>query len=111
VSDSTTPSEPADPAGAAPKPGLSRPARFASVGSIWALALVLAVVIGTVSVTAQYGSWLSLALAVCVVVSMCAQLATQQKDGFVNRLAASVTGAFVILGVAGGILALVAAAH
>ena len=108
---SPTPSEPAGAAGAAPEPGLSRAARFVSVGSIWALAVVLAVVIGTVSVAAQHGSWLSLALAVCVIVSMCAQLATQQKEGFVDRLAASVTGAFVILGVAGGILALAAAAH
>ncbi len=40
---------------------------------------------------------------------MIAQLATQQKDGFVDRLAASVVGAFVILGIAAAVLAVVAA--
>jgi hypothetical protein len=103
VSDATIPSEPGT--------GLSRGARYLSVGSIWLLALVLAVVIGTVSVSEQYASWISLALAACVVASMCAQLGTQEKEGFVNRLAASVAGAFVILGLAGGVLAIVAAAR
>ena len=41
--------------------------------------------------------------------SLGAQLATQEKDGFVDRLAASVVGAFVILGLAGAVLAVVAA--
>jgi hypothetical protein len=103
VSDATTPSESGT--------GLSRGARFLSVGSIWLLALVFAVVIGAVSPAVQYASWLSLALAACVIASMCAQLATQQKHGFVNRLAASVSGAFVILAVTGGILAIVAASR
>ncbi|MFF1878355.1 hypothetical protein [Leifsonia sp. NPDC058230] len=103
MSDATTPSESGT--------GLSRGARFLSVGSIWVLALVFSIVIGTISPSGQYASWLSLALAACVVASMCAQLATQQKDGFVNRLAASVSGAFVILGIAGAVLAIVAAAR
>ena len=103
VSEATTPSESAT--------GLSRGARYLSVGSIWLLALVFAVVIGSVSPASQYASWLSLALAACVIASMCAQLATQQKHGFVNRLAASVLGAFAILAVAGGILAIVAASR
>ncbi|MFF1573137.1 hypothetical protein ACFVWR_10335 [Leifsonia sp. NPDC058292] len=97
---------PASPVGT----GLSRGWRYLSVGAIWALALVLAVVIATVSAPEQYASWLSLALAACVVGGLCAQLATQQKEGFVNRLAASVSGAFVVLGVAGAVLGIVAAA-
>jgi hypothetical protein len=52
-----------------------------------------------------------LGLAACVIASMCAQLVTQQKHGFVNRLAASVVGAFVILALTGGILAIVAASR
>jgi len=91
--------------------GLSRVWRNVSVSAIWALALVLAIVIGTVSPTDQYASWLSLALGASVVGGLVAQLATQEKDGFVNRLAVSVSGAFVILGVAGAVLAVVAAAH
>ena len=91
------------------QPRLSRGARFGSIGAIWLLALVFAVVIATVSQTAQYATWLSLSLAACVLAALVAQLATQQKDGFVDRLAASVTGAFIVLGVTGGILAIVAA--
>ena len=93
------------------QPRLSRGARFGSVGAIWVLALVFAVVIAVVSEKEQYATWLSLALAGCVLGALVAQLATQQKEGFVDRLAASVTGAFVVLGVTGGILALVAAAQ
>ncbi|WP_223691596.1 hypothetical protein [Leifsonia poae] len=93
------------------RPGLSRAARYGSVAAIWVLALVLAIVIAAVSERAQDASWISLALAACVIVGLIAQLATQRKEGFVNRLAASVSGAFVILGVTAGILALVAAAR
>jgi len=78
-----------------------------SVGSIWVVAVVLGILIGVLSRPAGYASWLSLALAVCALLGFVAQLATQQKDGFVNRLAATLTGSFVILGVIGGILALV----
>jgi hypothetical protein len=91
------------------QPRLSRGARFGSVGAIWLLALVFAVVISVVSEKEQYATWLSLALAACVLGALIAQLATQQKEGFVDRLAASVAGAFVVLGVTGAILALVAA--
>ncbi len=93
------------------QPRLSRGARFGSVGAIWLLALVFAVVIAVVSEKEQYAAWLSLALAACVLGALVAQLATQQKDGFVDRLAASVGGAFVVLGVTGAILALVAVAQ
>ncbi len=91
-------------------PVLSRGARYASVGAVWAVALVFAVLIGVLSRPAAYASWLSLALAVCVLLGFVAQLATQQKEGFVNRLAATFTGCFLVLGVTGGVLALVVAA-
>jgi hypothetical protein len=75
---------------------------------VWAIALVLGVLIGSLSRPAEYASWLSLALAVCALLAFVAQLATQQKDGFISRLAATLTGSFVILGVIGAVLALVA---
>ncbi|CAM5364375.1 putative protein YacL OS=Leifsonia shinshuensis OX=150026 GN=HNR13_001474 PE=4 SV=1 [Leifsonia shinshuensis] len=82
-----------------------------TVGGVWALALVLGVLIAFLSHPAQYASWISLALGVCVIASFGAQLATQRKDGFVNRLATTLTGSFVILGVIGGILGLVTLGH
>jgi hypothetical protein len=98
---------PAAAAGPA-QPPLPRWATALSIGSVWAVALVLGILIGSLSRPAAYASWLSLALAVCALLSFVAQLATQQKDGFITRLAATTTGSFVILGIIGAILALVA---
>ncbi len=83
--------------------------RWTSILPVWAAALVFAVVIGVVSEPHAYASWLALSLAGCVIGALAAQLATQEKEGFVDRLAASVVGAFVILGLAGAVLAVVAA--
>lgn len=109
MSDSTP--GPMGPAAAAPPPALSRAAVVVSVGVVWLIALILGVLIGVLSDLEQYASWLSLALGVCVLASFAAQLATQQKDGFVNRLAATLTGSFVILGMTGAILSFVALGH
>ncbi|GAB3573110.1 hypothetical protein GCM10027406_01080 [Leifsonia lichenia] len=88
---------------------LSPGVRYGSIGAVWLLALVFAVLIAAISPVDRYASWLSLALAACVLLGLIAQLATQQKEGFVNRLAATVTGSFVILGIFGVVLGIVAA--
>lgn len=89
------------------QPALPRWVTVTSIGSIWLVALVLGILIGVLSRPAAYASWLSLALAVCALLAFVAQLATQQKDGFVTRLAATLAGSFVVLGLIGGILALI----
>lgn len=91
--------------GTAPRP-LSRTGLVVSVGAVWAVALVLGVLIATLAQPAEYASWLSLAAGVCVLASFAAQLATQQKDGFVDRLAATLTGSFIVLGIIGVTVAL-----
>lgn len=101
---------PAAAAGPPPEP-LPRAAIAWSVGAVWALAIVLGALIALLSHPRQYASWLSLALGVCVIASFGAQLATQQKEGFVNRLATTLTGSFVILGVLGAILGLITLGH
>lgn len=101
---------PAAAAGPPPEP-LPFTTVAVSVGAVWVLALVLGVLIGLLSRPVHYASWVSLALGVCVIASFGAQLATQRKDGFVNRLAATLTGSFVILGVTGAILGLIALGH
>jgi len=90
------------------QPPLPRWASVLSIGSVWVLALVLGILIGVLARPAAYASWLSLALAVCALLSFVAQLATQQKDGFITRLAATLAGSFVVLGLVGGILAILA---
>jgi uncharacterized membrane protein YfcA len=101
---------PAAAAGPPPEP-LPRAAVAWSVGAVWALAVVLGVLIALLSHPREYASWLSLALGVCVIASFGAQLATQHKDGFVNRLATTLTGSFVILGAFGAILGVIALRH
>ena len=92
------------------QPPLPRWATLTSVGAVWAVSLLLGILIGVLSRPAAYASWLSLALAVCVLLAFVAQLATQQKDGFIDRLAVTFAGTFVVLGLIGGILALAFAA-
>ncbi|WP_285115876.1 hypothetical protein [Leifsonia sp. fls2-241-R2A-40a] len=96
---------PAAAAGPA-QPPLPRWATVTSVGAVWLVAVVLGILIGALARPAAYASWLSLALGVCVLLGFVAQLATQQKDGFINRLAVTFAGSFVILGLIGGVLAL-----
>lgn len=91
-------------------PPLPRWVTVTSIGSVWLVALLLGILIGVLSRPAGYASWLSLALAVCALLGFVAQLATQEKDGFITRLAATLTGSFVILGVFGTVLWLATAA-
>ncbi|HWU46051.1 MAG TPA: hypothetical protein VN133_04765 [Humibacter sp.] len=79
--------------------------RWSSIVVVWVAALVCAVLIGVYAPT--YTPWLAIAMAGCTLVALCIQLATRQKHGFIDRLAASVCGAFVVLAVAGGVFALV----
>jgi MFS superfamily sulfate permease-like transporter len=75
---------------------------------VWALALV-AVVLVAVFDPEGYLSWMPLALAGCVLLSLAIQLAISEKNGLVNRMAASLAGALVLLAVATGVFALVGA--
>ncbi|MFP3393568.1 hypothetical protein SB782_32860, partial [Brevibacillus sp. SIMBA_076] len=90
---------------------LPRWAAVLSIVSVWVVALVLGILIAVLTRPAGIASWLSLALAVCALLAFVAQLSTQQKDGFIGRLAATLTGSFVILGVIGAVLALTVAAR
>lgn len=97
---------PAAAAGPA-QPPLPLWASVVSIGSVWLVAVVFGILIGVLSQPAGYASWISLGLAVCVLLGFVAQLATQQKDGFIDRLAVTFAGSFVVLGLIGGVLALI----
>jgi hypothetical protein len=83
---------------------LSPTTRWSSIVVIWVLAALSLVAIGLFSTVSEYNAWLGLALGGCVVVSLCVQIATQEKNGFVNRLAASVVGALIVLAIGAAIL-------
>lgn len=89
-------------------PPLSPSRHWGSIVVVWFAAVLCAVAIGVFARPDHYAPLLSLAVGVCVVGSLCVQLATQEKRGFVNRLIGSVTGAIVVLAVASLVLGLVA---
>jgi hypothetical protein len=75
-----------------------------TVAAVWAAALAAAVLIVILSSAFEDAAWLGISLGGCTVLSLCIQLATQEKRGFVRRLGASVTGAVIILVVATGVV-------
>ncbi len=79
-----------------------------TVVPVWVLAVVAAVITGVVSPHDDYLIWLPIALAIAVFATFAIQLSTLTREGFVNRVMASVGGATLILGIATGVLALLA---
>lgn len=77
---------------------------------MWLLAVVCAVLIGVFSAPGQELVWISLSLAGCTIATLCVQLATGRKEGYVNRVTSSVVGSVIVLALATGIFALTALA-
>lgn len=72
-------------------------ARFGwSVLVVWGASLVAAVLVALLGGQA-FLAWTAIALSALVLLTAAIQLAIQRKEGFVLRLAASVSGAAVIL--------------
>ncbi|MDQ1583638.1 MAG: hypothetical protein QOF36_1692 [Microbacteriaceae bacterium] len=90
---------------------LSQTTRWSSIIVVWVAAVLGAIAIGVFSPPSEYAAWLGLTLAGCTIGALCIQLATQQKRGFVDRLAASIVGASIVLAIAIGVLSLLALGH
>lgn len=84
----------------------SKELKAGTVLPVWVLTVLAAVIIGVASPRDEYFVWLSVALSAAVVVTFAVQLSTLTKDGFVDRVMASIGGAVLILGVATGVLVL-----
>lgn len=74
---------------------------------VWLLAVVCAVLTGLLSIRGQELVWIGLSLAGCMVATLCVQLATGSKDGYVSRVTLSIVGAVLILGAATGTFAVI----
>ncbi|GGE83379.1 hypothetical protein [Mycetocola zhadangensis] len=81
---------------------------WGGIASVWALAVVGAVLVSVSSTGDLRFSLLALALAACCLVTFVIQLATTRKVGFIDRVGASIVGALVILGGTGLYLSIVA---
>jgi hypothetical protein len=83
--------------------------KVGTVVPVWVLCLFAAITIGVASPADQYLTWLPIALAAAVLLTFCIQLSTLTKEGFVNRVMASIGGAVLVIGAATAVLSAVAA--
>ena len=95
--------------GGVTSPQLQREGSLLTIVPVWALSAVAALLIGLFSPRDEYLSWLPIALAAAVFTTFCIQLATRQKEGFVNRVMASTGGALLILALATAVLGILSA--
>ncbi len=72
---------------------------ISGIVAVWIAAAVLGVAIGAFVPPAWRAAWLTLALAGCLILSFGVQLAYGRSQRFIVRVAASVLGALVVLGV------------
>jgi uncharacterized membrane protein len=77
-----------------------------SVGMIWLVAAVCAVLTGLLVAPDNRLVWTGLAMAGCTILTLAAQLSTGQKEGYVSRVTQSLVGAVLILAAATGVFAL-----
>lgn len=81
-----------------------------SVTPVWALVSLGAVLVLVLTPADQQLLWLSVSLAAGIILTFCVQLSLDRKEGFVNRVMASVGGSVVILAIATGVSALITSA-
>lgn len=82
-----------------------------TVVPVWVLCVAASITIGVASPAEQYLTWLPIALAAAVLMTFCIQLSTLTKEGFVNRVMASLGGAVLVLGLATAVLGAIAATN
>lgn len=73
---------------------------------VWALSLVFVIGVGVAGHSELRFSVLSAGAALVVSVAFFVQMLGGSSEGYINRVAASIAGAFLIFAVAGGIFAL-----
>jgi hypothetical protein len=83
--------------------------RLSSIVPVWVVAIIGAVLVGVISTPTGIYRWLSLVLAVTVLLTFIIQLALPTKQGLVLRMAASIGGSVILLAVATGVLLLAGA--
>jgi hypothetical protein len=81
--------------------------QWRSIVVVWLFALVCAVLTGVFSAPGQELVWIGLSFAGCTIGTLCVQLATGRKEGYVDRVTSSLVGAVVVLAAATGVLALI----
>ncbi|WZH35642.1 MAG: hypothetical protein PIR02_12745 [Microbacterium enclense] len=71
---------------------------YGGVVAVWVLAAVAGIVIGIVVPSPWRAQWITVSLGACVIVAFAIQLWYGRSQAFIQRMAASVLGALVVLG-------------
>ena len=79
-------------------PDLAPRRTVGGVVAVWVLAAVLGVAVGVFVPSEWRAQWAIVALGVCVIVAFAVQLWYGRSQAFIQRVAASVLGALVVLG-------------
>jgi len=73
--------------------------RIGGVIVVWIGALAIGVLIGLLTPVGQRAAWLTIGLAGCLVLSFAVQLWAGRAEGFISRVALSMVGSLVVLGI------------
>ncbi|KGJ80798.1 hypothetical protein GY21_02165 [Cryobacterium roopkundense] len=71
-----------------------------SIVAVWVLAVVGATLTGAFARAGETLAGVGLTLAGCTLITLCLQLATGRKEGYVIRVTASIVGAVIVLSTA-----------
>ncbi|MGZ0713058.1 hypothetical protein ACWPKO_32450 (plasmid) [Coraliomargarita sp. W4R53] len=71
----------------------------ATIVAVWLVAAIVGVMIGVFVGPQWRAAWLGVSLGGCLLLAFVIQLANGRADGFIARVAASVLGALLVLGV------------
>ena len=80
-------------------PELAPRRTFGGIVAVWIAAAVAAVVIGVLATPDWRAAWLGVALGACLILAFAVQLWSGRSQGFTERVAASIFGAVVVMGV------------
>jgi hypothetical protein len=81
--------------------------QWRSIVVVWVLALAGVIVIAVTVPSGQVIAWIGLTAAVCTIATLAIQIGTGRKEGYVNRVTASIVGTVAVLAIATGVFALV----
>ena len=82
-------------------PGLAPRGGIGGIVAVWIAGAVIAVTIGLVAPSEWRAAWMPVGLAACLVLAFVVQLVQGHAEGFLRRVAASVLGAMVVMGLIG----------
>jgi hypothetical protein len=80
-------------------PELAPRRTFGGVIAVWIVAAVIGVAIGVFVNADARAAWLAVGLGGCLILSFAIQLWSGRSQGFTQRVAASILGALVVLGI------------